>query len=177
MRHAIVAGLLALLALPVFGQTATLTCTAPTQYTNGQPIGTAVISYRFFRGASQTGPFTLETRTSTTCGTTYTNLAVGTHWFTASATVNGVESVQTAPVSKVVPPPQPQPPTNLTVDVTLVGSSGWTCNDPSGVAPSSNHVRQDQAQERCTNLAVANVGKAFEMRPGGVYRIVASARP
>lgn len=172
----LIAALLALVALPAFAQTATLTCTAPTTYTNGTPIGTAVISYKFFRGASQAGPFTLETKTSSTCGTSYTGLAVGTHWFTASAVVNGVESVQTAPVSKAIAPPVPQPPTNLTVDVTLVGSSGWTCNDPTGANPSSNHVRQDQAQERCTNLAVANVGKPFEMRPGGVYRIVAAVR-
>jgi hypothetical protein len=59
------------------------------------------------------------------------------------------------------------------ITVTLVGGAGWTCSDPSGLLPPSSHTRQDQAQERCTNLAAANVGKPYEMKAAGVYRVVA----
>lgn len=117
MRY-LLAGLLALVALPSFAQngTATLTCTPPVTYTNGQPIGTAAITYRFFHGTvAGTYP---DTKTSSTCGTTFTSLAAGQHFFAASAIVNGVESTLSNVASATVNP-VPQPPTGLAVTVSV----------------------------------------------------------
>lgn len=117
MRY--LAALLLLVPFVAFGQTgsATLTCTPPTTNTNGSPI-TGPISYKFYRGAAQAGPFNLETKTSSTCGATFTGLAVGTHYFVATATVNGVESsfsnVASGPVN-----PIPNAPTGLSVSVSV----------------------------------------------------------
>lgn len=112
-------GLLALVAFPVFGQTgsATLICTPPTQNTNGSPI-TGAITYKFYRGAAAAGPFNLESKTSSTCGTTFTGLAVGTHYFVATAIVNGVESVFSNTANGAVNA-VPNPPTGLTVSVSV----------------------------------------------------------
>lgn len=70
-----------------------------------------------------------------------------------------------------VAPPTPQQPTNITITSTRIGMSEWECIDAAG-AVLSQHTRQDKAQESCTNYALANLGRAFEMRPSG-YRIVA----
>lgn len=117
--------LLLLVAFPAFGQTgsATLTCTPPTTFTNGAAIGSAPISYKFYRGSSQAGPFTLETKTSSTCGTTYSGLAVGTHWFVATATVNGVESAVSNAASGIVPA-TPNAPSGLSVVVSVTVTVG-----------------------------------------------------
>lgn len=112
------AAVAALVALPALAQTgtATLVCTPPTTYTNGQPIGTAVISYKFYHGTvAGTYP---DTKTSTTCGTTFTGLAVGQHFFAATAIVNGVESGLSNVASATVQP-VPNAPTGLTVTVTI----------------------------------------------------------
>jgi hypothetical protein len=114
----LLAVLLVLVAFPAFGQTgsATLTCTPPTTYTNGNPIGAAPIG----RGAAQGGPFNLESKTSSTCGTTFTGLAVGTHWFVATATVNSVESAFSSAASgPVLPIPNAPGALSVVVSVTV----------------------------------------------------------
>ena len=117
MRYLI--ALAVLLASPAFAQTgaAVLSCTAPTQFTDGTAI-TGAISYRFYRGTTAASQ-TTASPAQTSCAFTFTALAVGTHWFSATATVAGVESAKTAAVSKVVSPPAPNPPTNLTVQADL----------------------------------------------------------
>jgi len=118
MRRLLFAALLLLVPFVAFGQTgtATLVCTAPTTYTNGAPIGTAVVSYKFYHGTvAGTYP---DTKTSTTCGATFSGLATGQHFFAASAIVNGVESVLSNVASASVNP-IPNPPTGLTVSVSV----------------------------------------------------------
>ena len=81
------AALLLLVPFVAFGQgTASLVCTAPTTYTNGAPIGTAAITYKFSRGAALGGPFNLETKSSSTCSATFTGLASGPINFCADPT-------------------------------------------------------------------------------------------
>ena len=119
MRYLI--ALAVLLAGPAFAQTGTavLSCTAPTQFTDGTAIPAgASVSFRFYRGTTAASQTTVSP-VQTSCAFTFTALAVGTHWFSATATVAGVESAKTAAVSKVVLPPVPNPPTNLTVQADL----------------------------------------------------------
>lgn len=110
----------ALVAYPVFAQTGTavLSCTPPTKFTDGTniPAGT-VISYKFYHGTTQQNQ--AEFSTAPSCAYTWGNLPVGTHWFSVTATVSGVESVKSAPVSKTIAPPTPNPPSGLTVQQDL----------------------------------------------------------
>lgn len=114
MRLALAAALW-LLAWPAFAQsgTAQLSCTPPTQNTDGSAIS-GTITYKFYRGTSQTTQNTASPVQSS-CAYTFTGLAVGTHWFSVTATVGGIESAKSAAVSKVIAPPTPNPPSNLTV--------------------------------------------------------------
>lgn len=110
----ILAVLLALVALPAFGQgSASLSCTPPTTNTNGTPI-TGAISYRFYEGPSATSQ-TNASPAQTSCAYTWPNLIAGTHFFSATATVAGVESARSNVVSKVIDPAEPNPPGNLVV--------------------------------------------------------------
>lgn len=94
--------------------TTTITCSAPTQYTNGTqiPAGTA-ISYKVSRGATAAGPFTLETKTAVNCSVPFTGLTVNTtHYFVAVATANGQDSAPTVAVPRPIftPTTPPIPP-------------------------------------------------------------------
>ena len=59
-----------------------------------------------------------------------------------------------------------------TVDVTRTGGANWVCEDPYGTVL-SNHTGLDQAQEACTNRALADPGATYTIR-SGAYRIVAT---
>ena len=99
---------LALVALPVFGQgSASLSCAPPTQNTDGSPI-TGTISYKFYRGTTLGVYPALQT--SATCATTFTGLTAGTHYFVATANVGGVESAFSGVASKLVSTGTPNPP-------------------------------------------------------------------
>lgn len=101
-----------LLASNAFAQTS-LTCTAPTKNTDGTNI-TGTISYKFYEGASTTSqPNASPVQSS--CAYVWPNLSVGTHFFSATATVGGIESDRSNITSSVIAPPKPQPPTSLTV--------------------------------------------------------------
>lgn len=127
-RFSLAPAFCALLLLPAtgFSQTA-LTCTPPTQMSNGTAI-TGTISYRFYRGASPT-LFTVS-QASTSCSTSFASLPAGTSYFAATAIVGGVESAFSATNSKVVPGVAPNPPTIL-APVSLAGPvfSLQTTND------------------------------------------------
>jgi hypothetical protein len=101
--------LLLLVTSPSWAQgSATLSCTPPTQNTDGSPI-TGALSYKFYRGTTLgTYPAFL---TSTTCGTVFTGLAAGTHYFVATANVAGVESAFSGVAAKLVGTGTPNPPT------------------------------------------------------------------
>lgn len=164
--------LLAQLPLPAFAQapgTATIACTPPTTNTNGTPITGAVITYKFYHGTVQ-GTYPNVSPVQTSCAYVWPALAAGTHYFTATATVAGVESALSMSASKTILP-TPNPPTNITVTSTRIEPSSWTCRDVSGSVLTS-HERADKAQESCTNFALASLGTPFEMRPSG-FRIVA----
>lgn len=123
---------LALLALagPAFAQgQAVLGCIPPTKFTDGSNI-TGTITYKFYEGPSANTQ-TAASPVQTACAYAWPGLSVGTHFFSATATVAGIESARTNVVSKVVPPPAPNPPTNLTVAADL---TAWT------LAPSTNKV-------------------------------------
>lgn len=103
-----------LLVSPAFAQTgsAVLTCGAPTAYTDGTPISGA-ITYRFYRGTTA-GSQTTASPDQPSCAYTWPGLAVGTHYFSATAIVDGEESERSNVASKVIVA-TPNPPTNLTV--------------------------------------------------------------
>lgn len=92
---------------------AVLSCTPPTLNTDGSTISGAV-TYRFYRGTTAASQ-TTASPVQTSCAYTFTALATGTHYFSATAIVGGVESAKSAAVSKVIVPPTPNPPSNLTV--------------------------------------------------------------
>lgn len=107
---------------------------------------------------------------------TLTGLAPGLYTFAVSALGGGGESPKSCTATKqvmaaTVPPPVTPTPTTLTVSSTRIDAAEWTCRDAAGVILSS-HTRQDTAQTACTNLALKNPGKVYELRPSG-YRISA----
>ena len=108
---------------PVFAQTgqAVLTCTAPTTNTDGSVIAGA-ISYKFYRGTTA-GSQTTASPVQTNCAYTFTGLAVGTHYFSATATVGGIESAKSSVVNKAIAAPIPNPPSGLTVAADLTAYS------------------------------------------------------
>jgi hypothetical protein len=159
---------LVLLTAPLWAQgSATLICTPPTQSTDGSPI-TGTLSYKFYRGTVlDTYPIS---QTATTCGTVFSGLTPGTHYFAATAIVGGQESALSNVASKTLLAQTPPPPVVQRVTSTRIEAAEWTCRDSAGLVLTS-HTRADKAQEECTNRALASPGVAFEIRPSG-YRIV-----
>lgn len=176
------AGLLLLASFAAHGQgSATLSCTPPTQNSNGTPL-TDLASYKFYEGMTQGSYSNSVVRPSSSgCGYVFSNLAAGTHYFVASSiNATGVEGMFSNVASKTIagttpppppPPPPPPVPTALAVTSTRIDAAEWTCRDSAGVILTS-HTRADKAQEACTNFALKNPGKVYEMRPSG-YRITA----
>ena len=100
--------------LPSYGQgSAVLSCTAPTQNTNGTSI-VGTITFRFYQGTSATSQ-TTASPVQSSCAYTWPNLPAGTHFFSATATVAGIESARSNVASKVIDPAEPNPPGALTV--------------------------------------------------------------
>lgn len=188
-----IAGLLLLIAFPAYSQTlpacgpastvtpqpyneARLSWVAPTTFTNGQtmPAGT-VLTYTVYRRTGTTTTTFTAICTTTAVATALASQPIGLNTYTVTAkTPTSAESSQAIPhANKTVtdPNPTPNPPANLTIASTRIDPDSWTCRDEFG-AILSRHERQDKAQESCTNFALANLGRAFEMRPSG-YRIVA----
>jgi hypothetical protein len=156
--------LLAMMLLPLsaFAGTATLTWTAPTQYTNGTAIA-APITYRVYRGNCGAA----KTLLASPAAATYVDSTApnGSNLgYTVSAVVAGVESAQTTEMCKVFPLPVPNPPTNLTVTVAVVAginmapvykltSTGKRSADPAGFIA---------VNEGCTgNVLFTYRGKSF----------------
>lgn len=142
----------------------------PTSNTDGTVIAAATaLTYTLYK---RSGATDAAVCTTTAASAGQTNLAPGTHtWLVTARVGTGPESGKSNAASKTVDPPVPNPPSNLTVTSTRIEAAEWTCRDATGAVLSS-HVRQDKAQEACTNLALANVGLSYEMRPSG-YRISA----
>jgi hypothetical protein len=118
----LVLALALLLASPAFAQTgqAVLSCTPPTQNTDGSAI-VGTISYKFYRGTTATSQ-TTASPVQSSCAYTWTGLPAGTHYFSATATVGGQESARSVVASKTIVF-TPNPPTSLTVAADLVA---WT---------------------------------------------------
>jgi hypothetical protein len=109
-------------AADAFGATANLTCTAPTQNTNGTPI-TATLTYKAYWGTSATSLTNPSTLSGPGCkgpvvvpdpapGTTIT------YHFAVTATANGQESAKSNVATKTftTPNPTPNPPALLTAE-------------------------------------------------------------
>lgn len=160
MRH-LLAALLVLAAWPAFAQTGTaaLSCTAPTQYTDGTAIGSAAISYRFYRGTTAASQ-TTASPVQNACSYTFTGLAAGTHYFSVTAIVGGQESAKTAAVSKVIAPPVPSPPTGLTVAQDL---TAWTIVTTDGaiVALEVGRVAPGTACDSAQSVTPYGLGKTL----------------
>lgn len=109
---------LSLLVLPLTAHagSARLSWIPPTQNTDGSAI-TGAITYSIY-GAVQGAPKVLIA--SGISGTSYTHTAATngtTFCYTATATVAGQESAQSAEACKAIPPAVPNPPTNLVIGV------------------------------------------------------------
>lgn len=90
---------------PVFARAGdvTITCSPPTQFTDGTPIQAgAVMTFRLYAGSL------LDTQPR--CFFTRTGLAPNTYNYTATALVDGVESDKSASAQIVVPSGPPDPP-------------------------------------------------------------------
>lgn len=119
-RCGLLLGILAsAVALPflALGQgSATLTCTPPTQNTDGSII-TTPLSYRFRHGTVQ-GSYP-DVRSAPGCALVWDGFAPGTHFFVATAvSAAGVESAFSNAASKVITA-APNPPSALTVQQDL----------------------------------------------------------
>jgi len=158
---------------PVPRDQARLSWVRPTTNSDGSALAASVVlTYTLYERVGTT-----DTARCTTSAVTagQTGLSDGAHTWVVTARVGtGPESVKSTAASKTIPPAPvvpPGPPTNITVASTRIDPDSWTCRDENG-AVLSRHERQDKAQESCTNFAIANLGKTFEMRPSG-FRIVA----
>lgn len=114
-------------APPVEAGTANVNCTAPLTYTNGTaiPAGTA-ITYKLYRGtsAAAASAATSASITNTSCAFTDSSAVDGaTMFYAVTATVGGVESAKTNPVSVVIPSLMPNPPSNVTVTAVVAGAN------------------------------------------------------
>jgi hypothetical protein len=109
------------LAAPAMAQSAVaapsavLTWTAPTTFTDGTPI-TGTITYNVYQGTAANALTKVATGVTTLTDTISTGLVDGaTYYWSVTAVVNGVESAQTAPVSKTFSPGTPDGVVSLTV--------------------------------------------------------------
>lgn len=95
---------------------AILTCTAPTQNTDGSAL-TDLASFRYYYGESAGGPYPNQIDDpDLICGMTVTGLAPGTWYFVSTAiNVEDRESAYSNEASKVIPPLVPDPPSGLAV--------------------------------------------------------------
>jgi len=119
-RHAgwiAIVGGFSLWALFVLSNVATaadlqITCTGPTQYTDGTgiPAGTA-ITYTLYGGLQ--GATKAKLATAQACAFARTSVAAGTQEYYVTASVAGVESGPSVTLVKVIPPPTPKPPTTV----------------------------------------------------------------
>lgn len=113
--------LLVLIPSMALAATATLTWVAPTNNTDGTALPASQITgYNVYyaiqsSGACPSSYTTKVTVTGNVLTTTVPNLTVGTWCFVATTLANGLESVYTNPVTKVVPQPAPGPPSSLAV--------------------------------------------------------------
>lgn len=120
-RPLIIAGfaavILLLLAINAFAGSVSLTWTAPTQRTDGSAL--VVAKYNLYRATSAAGLATATPIAITAPATSYTDATApgGTTQFYAMTALDaaGIESVQTNPVSAVVPVAKPNPPSGVTV--------------------------------------------------------------
>lgn len=115
--------LLALCAGPAYAQH--LTCTPPTNNTNGSAFTAAQlpIKYKFYEG-STLGVYSNSTPLQSDCDYVFTGLAPGAHYFVATAVDNaGAQSAASVPASAVVPGPTPNPPGGLKV---LTNTTAYT---------------------------------------------------
>lgn len=106
----LIACLAALVSFSAWAGDATLTCTPPTTNTDGTAIS-GTITYKFYRGTATSQ--TTASAAQPGCAFVWTGLAPGTHYFSSTATVGGVESGRSNVASVTVPNPTPNPPTNL----------------------------------------------------------------
>lgn len=98
---------------PLYAGTATLSCTAPTQNTDGSAIS-GPLTFNWYRGTSASG--LIKIGSSPACSYTDNAAPSGTnYWAVTAVSSTGVESAKSAVVSKAVPDPTPNPPTGLTV--------------------------------------------------------------
>lgn len=100
--------------------TATLTCTAPAQNTNGTAI-TAPLTYKAYWGTSSTSLTNADAMQGPGCAGTVvvpdpTPGTSATYYFAATATANGIESAKSNLATKAftTPYPTPNPPLLLT---------------------------------------------------------------
>ncbi len=118
----LVALVLAILAAgPLAARAETLSWTAPTTYTDGSSIGSATITYTavWSTSSSLTSPTTLASSisgTSTTFNVTTAGMTRGTTvYFAVRATVGGVNSAYSSPLSWLVPALAPSAPGGLSI--------------------------------------------------------------
>lgn len=119
---------LALLGLgsPAFGYSLTLSCTAPTTYTDGTPIATGITVTFNFYGALQGQPLALLTPTPlTSCSNVRASVDPGVRCYAATAIINGQESAQTTPVCFTVPNPTPSAPGGMSVTPVTVATTAY----------------------------------------------------
>jgi hypothetical protein len=122
MKRLLVTLGLLMLTAPLWAQgNATITCTAPTQNTDGTLL-TNLTGFKFYHGVGVAQPTTwpdVRTVTGAVCAYVWTGLPAGTHWFTATATTPTAESAFSNVASKViaVTPVVPGPPSGLSVTI------------------------------------------------------------
>ncbi len=113
----LIAAWLLLLCAPLWAADVTLSCTAPTQNTDGTPL-TDLDGFKFYYGNTQGGPYpaVIDETDETKCGVIIFGLVPGDWFFVSTAyNVAGVESDFSNEASKTIVAAPPNPPANLTV--------------------------------------------------------------
>lgn len=146
---------------PVPRDAARLIWTAPTTNTDGTAIA-GTLTYTVYERVGTTDTLRCTT-TATSAG--QIGLTAGTHTWVLTARVGtGPESVKTAPASKTIAAPTPNPPSSILI----TRNDYWYCNKADGTR--SQHVAEPEAFEACVNEAL--VAGSSSITAAG-YRIVA----
>jgi hypothetical protein len=105
---AVALSLMSMLVSVAHATDATITCAAPTKYDDGTAIPAGSIFTYAIYGALQGQP-KLKRASSNVCNFLRTNLTAGTQEWYVTATLDGMESVPSVTVSKVVEATDPTP--------------------------------------------------------------------
>jgi hypothetical protein len=160
--------LITLILLPSFAlaEDVTLTCTPPTQNTDGSVL-TDLAGIRYYESQVSGGPYTVV-GDETVCSLVLVR-SEGTYYYVSTAyNTGGVESVYSNEATKTVAPPVPAPPTGLTATGSLVAYGISQSEDVARAYPVGSVLADTACDPAMTFMGLYQVPKASVTFVGSV---------